>query len=80
MKKVMVITAIAALFSTMASANSGLADRINEARTYPNKTVEIQYTKNCMKHIKTKNNSGKIDTEHDQHSEQNAETMNHKHS
>jgi len=24
----------------MATANSGLADRINEARSYPNKTVE----------------------------------------
>lgn len=40
MKKLMVIAAIAALFSTMTSANSGLADRINEARTYPNKMVE----------------------------------------
>jgi hypothetical protein len=80
MKKVMVITAIAALFSTMASANSGLADRINEARTYPNKTVEIQYTKNCMKHIRTKKNLSTINREHNLHSEQHAETMNHKHS
>ncbi len=40
MKKIIIATAITALFSTMATANSGLADRINEARSYPNKTVE----------------------------------------
>ncbi|BES72085.1 hypothetical protein RE428_31030 [Marinobacter nanhaiticus D15-8W] len=80
MKKVMVITAIAAFFSTMASANSGLADRINEARTYPNKTVEIRFTKNFKEHARTKKNSSKINTEHNQHSEQNVETMSHKHS
>lgn len=52
MKKVMVIAAIVALFSTMASANSGLADRINEARTYPNKMVEDKKVKTCMEHMK----------------------------
>ncbi|AHI29815.1 MULTISPECIES: hypothetical protein [Marinobacter] len=52
MKKVMVIAAISALFSTMASANSGLADRINEARTYPNKTVEYKKIETCMEHMK----------------------------
>lgn len=40
MKKIIIAAAITALFSTMANANSGLADRINEARSYPNKTVE----------------------------------------
>ncbi len=40
MKKIIIATAITALFSTMATANSGLADRINEALSYPNKTVE----------------------------------------
>ncbi|EDM49560.1 MULTISPECIES: hypothetical protein, partial [Marinobacter] len=52
MKKVMVIAAIVALFSTMASANSGLADRINEARTYPNKMVEDKKVETCMEHMK----------------------------
>lgn len=52
MKKVMVIAAIVALFSTMASANSGLADRINEARTYPNKMVKDKKTETCMEHMK----------------------------
>ncbi|WP_375171261.1 hypothetical protein [Marinobacter sp.] len=38
MKKVIIAAAITTLFSTMATANSGLADRINEARSYPDKT------------------------------------------
>lgn len=45
MKKVIIATAITALFSTMAAANSGLADRINEERSYPNKTSSTEYTK-----------------------------------
>ncbi|OHY73665.1 hypothetical protein [Marinobacter sp. AC-23] len=45
MKKVIIATAITALFSTMATANSGLADRINEARSYPNKTVSTKSAK-----------------------------------
>jgi hypothetical protein len=40
MKKIIIATAMTALFSTMVSANSGLADRINEARSYPNKTAD----------------------------------------
>jgi len=40
MKKFIIAAAITTLFSTMAYANSGLADRINEARSYPNKTAE----------------------------------------
>jgi len=44
MKKIIIATAITALFSTMATANSGLADRINEARSYPNKTVSTKST------------------------------------
>jgi len=32
MKKIIIATAITALFSMTASANSGLADRFNEAR------------------------------------------------
>ncbi|MGB1835505.1 hypothetical protein [Marinobacter adhaerens] len=54
MKKIIIAAAAATLFSTMATANSGLADRINEARTYPNKTVD---TKNrmmtCMKYMQS---------------------------
>lgn len=34
-----IILSFAILFSTVSTANSGLADRINEVRTYPNKTV-----------------------------------------
>ncbi len=40
MKKIIIATAITALFSAMANANSGLADRVNEARSYPNKTAD----------------------------------------
>lgn len=49
MKKVIITAAIATLFSTMATANSGLADRINEARSYPDKTVSSKSTEMpCM--------------------------------
>lgn len=49
MRKVVIATAITALFSTMATANSGLADRINEARSYPNKTVSTKSAQmHCM--------------------------------
>lgn len=40
MKKLIIAAAITSLFSTMTYANSGLADRINEARSYPNKSAE----------------------------------------
>ncbi len=40
MKKIIIATAITVLFSMAANANSGLADRINEARSYPNKTAD----------------------------------------
>ncbi|WP_157755406.1 hypothetical protein [Marinobacter salinus] len=39
MKKVIIAAAIIALFPAIATANSGLADRINEASSYPNKSV-----------------------------------------
>lgn len=42
MKKAIIAAAVTALFSTMATANSGLADRINEARSYPNKTISAE--------------------------------------
>ena len=41
MKKLILVTAITALFSTMATAG-GLADRINEERSYPNKTDQTR--------------------------------------
>lgn len=44
MKKVIIAAAITTLFSTMATANSGLADRINEARSYPNKIASTKST------------------------------------
>jgi len=52
MKKSIIAAAITVLFSTMANANSGLADRINEAQTYPNKTVEKVDTKALNTHHK----------------------------
>lgn len=77
MKKLVIIAAIAALYSTMASANSGLADRINEARTYPNKTVEHKAMKTCMEQGKT---SEKMSGVKLNYSENNADNKNHKHS
>lgn len=54
MKKVIIATAITALFSTMAAANSGLADRINEERSYPNKTASTKNTQmHCMQNRQT---------------------------
>lgn len=54
MKKIIIAAAITALFSTMATANSGLADRINEARSYPNKTVSTNSTQmHCMQEKQT---------------------------
>lgn len=54
MKKIIIAAAAATLFSTMATANSGLADRINEARTYPNKTVETKTEiMTCMKEMQS---------------------------
>ncbi len=38
MKKIIIAAAATVFFSAMASANSGLADRISDARSYPNKT------------------------------------------
>ena len=53
MKKIIIAAAITALFSTMANANSGLADRINESRSYPNKTAEnVLYTRTLSNHHK----------------------------
>ncbi|WP_339779950.1 hypothetical protein [uncultured Marinobacter sp.] len=40
MKKIIIVAAMTVLFSTMANANSSLADRINEARSYPDKSAE----------------------------------------
>jgi len=54
MKKIIIAAVAATLFSTMATANSGLADRINEARTYPNKTVETKTEiMTCMKEMQS---------------------------
>ena len=55
MKKIIIAAAAATLFSTMATANSGLADRINEARTYPNKTVDTKtIMRTCRKDMQAK--------------------------
>ncbi|EAZ99679.1 hypothetical protein [Marinobacter sp. ELB17] len=42
MKKIIIAVAATVFFSAMASANSGLADRISDARSYPNKTESIK--------------------------------------
>jgi len=42
MKFTVIAVTAAIAFSSAASANSGQADRINEARSYPNKTIETQ--------------------------------------
>jgi len=59
MKKIIIATAITALFSMTANANSGLADRFNEARTYPNKTIETVSPK--MLHMQHKKMHMKMD-------------------
>lgn len=77
MKKLVIIAAIAALFSTMASANSGLADRINEARTYPHKTVEQKAMKTCMEQGKTNEKMSGVKLHY---SENNSDNISHQHS
>lgn len=53
MKSIITVIAMTALFSSFAYADSGLADRINEARSYPNKTVEtVDRQELCLKHQK----------------------------
>jgi len=53
MKSIITAIAMTALFSSFAYADSGLADRINEARSYPNKTVETTDRQElCLKHQK----------------------------
>ena len=60
MKKIIIAAAAATLFSTMATANSGLADRINEARTYPNKTASTESTQmHGMKNKQSDRHMGK---------------------
>ena len=52
MKSIITAIAITALFTSSAFAD-GLADRINEARSYPNKTVEtVDRQELCLKHQK----------------------------
>mgnify|MGYP000135328331 CR=1 FL=1 len=74
MKKIIIATAVTALFSMTANANSGVADRFNEARSYPNKTIEtvspkmlyMQHKKIHMKMDKAeyKNHSNSSDSNH----------------
>ena len=52
MKSIITAIAITTLFTSSAFAD-GLADRINEARSYPNKTVETTDRQElCLKHQK----------------------------
>lgn len=52
MKKLIIVTAITAIFSTMATAG-GLADRINEASSYPNKTISTERSEMACAQNKT---------------------------
>ena len=53
MKKLIIAVALTTLFSTAVNANSGLADRINEARSFPNKEMNTPNAKTlCMQHKK----------------------------
>ncbi len=53
MKKLIVAVALTTLFSTAVNANSGLADRINEARSFPDKEIQTPNAKTlCMQHKK----------------------------
>jgi hypothetical protein len=52
MKKYFVSAVLLSVLSTGAYAESGYADRINEARSYPNKTVEVKTAENtCSGHV-----------------------------
>ncbi len=51
MKRLFVLAALTTALSTAVSANSGLADRVNEARTLPNKEVKTSDSQMlCMEH------------------------------
>lgn len=53
MKKLVIAAALTTLFSTAVNANYGLADRINEARSFPNKEVKTPNAKTlCIQHKK----------------------------
>jgi|GEM_PF-923380 hypothetical protein len=53
MKKLIIAAAITTLFSTMASANSGLADRISDERSSPNREAKTLNSKAlCVEHKK----------------------------
>lgn len=64
MKRLIVITMTLALFSATASANSGLADRINEARSYPNKTDDRDHSMSLAEQHKRLHR--KINEQHEQ--------------
>jgi len=53
MKKIIIAAAVTVFFSAMASANSGLADRISDARSYPTKTASTEVSETLkMQHKK----------------------------
>lgn len=75
MKKIIIAAAITALFSTMATANSGLADRINEARKYPNKTVSTKSVQmHCIHDKQTHRNMSKSEVKYDENDSGNDES------
>lgn len=51
MKKALFAVITTTLFSSVVNANSGLADRINEARSFPEESVAIKDTRAlCFQH------------------------------
>ncbi|MBD3639497.1 MAG: hypothetical protein HUJ18_00750 [Marinobacter sp.] len=53
MKKAIIVTTASILFSGVAMANSGLADRVNEARSYPKKIIsEVEKKTTCRRENK----------------------------
>ena len=68
MKTFIIAAAITTLFSTMAHANSGLADRINEARSYPTRTadnvVDARTLSNDHKQVHMKMSKSELNNHH----------------
>ena len=58
MKKLILAATVTALFSTLATANSGLADRINEERSYPNR-IDTDFTHSKPSDYSNVNMSGR---------------------
>ncbi|HEY9120706.1 MAG TPA: hypothetical protein VIN33_13185 [Marinobacter sp.] len=80
MKKAIIAAAVTALLSTMATANSGLADRINEARSYPNKSISAERSEmTCVQNKTNHWNISKSEVKYEENESGNKD-LNHTHS